>query len=335
MKTMFARFKKYISERGLIREGERVVLAISGGVDSMVLLDMVSRLAKSWGLDVVTAHVNYRLRDQDSMGDEELVREAARQYGVHCEVLRQKPPAGTNLQNTARKIRHDFLKRVAKERDATAIATAHHRGDQAETVLLHLLRGSGLKGLAGISPVANLGQARLVRPLLHFSRAKIESYAKSRGVLFREDITNATTIYKRNAVRHRLIPLLREFNPRIEEHLARLAGLLSEDEEALNLLAHASLAQALRGVGQDALYLDRGPYIQLPAALRRRVLRMAFEQVSGRTADLNSDQLFRMDQISLSPGPTGTYRLPAPWKFSRQGEVLSISRSQSSCDRPG
>ena len=330
---MFAGFKKYISEQGLIRKGEGVILAVSGGADSMVLLDLISRLLKPWGLDVAMAHVNYGLRGKDSMRDEELVRTAARRYGIPCQVLRRQPPARSNLQDAARKIRHDFLKRLAKKRHAAVIATAHHRGDQAETVLLHLIRGSGLQGLAGMRASSRLGAARLIRPLLHFSRAEIGSYAKRRGVAYRQDATNAATIYRRNAVRHRLIPLLCEFNPRIEEHLVKMAGQLSEDEETLNILAQAAFAQALREVGDGALYLDRGSYIQLPAALRRRVLRVAFEQVSGCKADLNSDQLFRMDQISLSSGRTGSYRLPAPWKYSRHGEVLRISRSKSRCDR--
>lgn len=330
---MFTRFKKYISEQDLIREGERVVLAVSGGVDSMVLLDLVCRLAKSWSLDVAMAHLNYGLRGRDSMRDEDLVRTAAKEHGLYLEVMHRHPPSGPNVQDAAREIRYDFLKRVATKREAAVIATAHHRDDQAETVLLHLLRGSGLKGLAGISPRATLGQTRLIRPLLRFSRAEIESYAKRQGVSFREDATNASTIYTRNAVRHRLIPLLREFNPRIEEHLVKMASRLSEDDEALTILTQASFAQVLHGLGDHALYLDRRSYIQLPAALRRRVLRMAFEKVSGRIADLNSDQLFRMDQISTSLSSTGTYRLPAPWKFSRKGDILSIRRSKRSCDR--
>ncbi|MFH0799740.1 MAG: tRNA lysidine(34) synthetase TilS [Pseudomonadota bacterium] len=330
---LFPKFKKFMADNDLIREGDGVIVAVSGGIDSMVLLDLFCRVAGPMKLSLRAAHVNHMLRDRASGEDEALVRKFCGKMGIPCEVQRRRPPAGKNLQDAARRIRYDFFKSSAEKGRAFSIATAHHMDDQAETILLHLIRGAGLAGLAGMRPKARIGALKLVRPLLFASRAEIEQYAKQRHIEYNDDATNATVKYARNSVRHRLIPLLKEFNPRIVENIAAIGDRADADEKALRLFAEESLDQALTRNSRDEIWLSRQAWLPLPQAVRGRMLRAAFERASGSAKDLNADQLLRMDSIAAGPRPSGSYRLPAPWKFHRDGDLIGITRSAKKCDR--
>jgi tRNA(Ile)-lysidine synthase len=328
--ALYAEFLRAVSEWGIVAPGEGVVVAVSGGVDSMSLLDLAVRASRSRGFCVSAAHVNYRLRGADSDADEALVRDAAARLGIPFDVRRVRPPAGENTQDAARCIRQRFLRSVAKRRKARAVLLGHNRGDQAETILMHMLRGAGLAGLCGMRPCSEGGGVCFARPLLTASRAEIERYAGERGIAFREDRTNATTRYRRNDFRHRLMPLLREFNPRAEEALASLAARLAADDDALNAIAVSALETLKSGKEMRSGAIARDGYAGLPAALRRRVLRLAYALAAGTTADLNSDQLRRMDEIAMSSRARGEYRLKAPWSFKCDRDQLTIAQNRGS-----
>jgi tRNA(Ile)-lysidine synthase len=321
---LYADFKRNVVEQGLVARGDAVVVGVSGGIDSMVLLDLLCRLASPIGFRVSVAHVNHRLRGKASDGDEALVRKTALRYGIPFDVARLRPPKGDNLQDAARALRMRFFEAAATRQGSRAICLAHHQGDQAETILLHLLRGSGLGGLSGMRPVSSLGEARLVRPLLFASRDDIARYAKERGIAFREDATNATVRYRRNSLRHRALPLLREFNPRIEKHLALLAERIAEESDALSLIAEESFEEALVCTRGGAVVLRREDYLPLPRAIRLRLLRLAYIRAAGNAADLNADQLQRMDSIALAASASAEYRLRSPWRFTRDRNFLII-----------
>ena len=323
---LYPNFKKFIAEGGLITEGSAVVLSVSGGVDSMVMMDLVSRLARPMKLSVTVAHVNHRLRGRNSDADEELVRHSAERYGFNFILKRARPPKGRNLQNAARRIRMEFLKGTAGECRAGCVLIAHNRGDQAETMLMHLIRGAGLPGLAGMRPSAIAGSVKIVRPLLFAGRVEIEGYARERGIEFRQDESNLTDRYRRNEIRHELIPMLTRFNPRIEEGLADMCGRLAEENEVLALIAEASFHDALSHESEGRVALARDAYSAMPRAIRIRMLKLAWERVAGDRANLNSDQLERMDQVALSGKPSGEYRLKAPFEFARRGGVIEIGR---------
>lgn len=323
---LFPRFKKIVESSGSIGRGDAVVVGVSGGVDSMVLLDLVCRLAAKWKLKIIAAHANHKLRGRESNADEELVRNAAAGYKIRCAVIKKRPAGRSNVQDAARAVRMEFFKDTARAHRARVIALAHHMGDQAETILIHLLRGAGLKGLSGMRSISEVDGFQLVRPLLDQPRRDILEYATKHKIPFREDSTNPTSKYMRNAVRHKLIPLMKDFNPRIEEHLAMMGRRLAEDDDALTAVALASMEEIVLLADDGAVSLKRGPYLELPAGLRRRVLRLAFERARGSAADLNADQLARMDEIANSQRRLGAYRLPAPWKFTRQGDIISIRR---------
>ncbi|WP_397547420.1 tRNA lysidine(34) synthetase TilS [Rhodothermus marinus] len=228
------RVRRFIETEALLQPGQRVVVGVSGGVDSMVLLEVLRRL----GYRPVVVHVNYRLRGADSDADEALVRRFCRWHRLPLRVARidlKARTGGRAIQATARQVRYAFFRRVALREGIEVVAVAHQRDDQAETLLLNLMRGSGLEGLLGMRPKRRLGRENvwLVRPLLPVSRAEIEAWARAEGIPWREDVSNASLHYRRAVIRHEVLPLLaRHFGSGVAARLAHTAGLLRAYYEA-------------------------------------------------------------------------------------------------------
>jgi len=232
---------KQVRDGGLISKGDRLVVGLSGGIDSVVLLDVLSRLKEELGLYIAVAHVNYGLRGKESERDERFVKGMAKRYGIHCVIARPKAKIiSENLQNTARNFRYGFFLKIAQKVKAEKMAVAHNSDDQAETMLLHLIRGSGLKGLGGMEPARELAKGfSVVRPLLSTTREDIVRYVKERKLKFVEDRTNKTKKYSRNIVRHNILPLLKKHNPNIIGHLCKTAAILRDEDAALDEICHS------------------------------------------------------------------------------------------------
>ncbi len=310
---------------GALREagaapGQRLLVAVSGGVDSMVLLDVLGRLQDRLGLRLHVAHIHHGLRGRAADRDAAFVIAEAARRGLGASLCRLDPAErrrGDSVQAWARAARYQCLERVAESVRAPRIAVAHTQDDQAETVLLHLLRGTGPRGLGGIPPTRHL----IVRPLLSVSRADVEAYAATRHLAFRQDASNASDVYRRNRIRHHLLPLLaKEFNPRIIQSLADLATLLRQDDAALTVQAATLLAASSR---------ERGPTICLavsalgsaPPAVARRVFLEAF-----RRASLGEHGLTRRHAHALQRllSREGVVRLPGGFLARRWGGELRI-----------
>lgn len=267
-----------------VLSGERLLVAVSGGVDSMVLLDVLARLQDSLCVQLHVAHVHHGLRGRAADQDAAFVVSEAARRGLSASVSRVNPERrrrGESVQSWARAARYGCLDAVAARVHASRIAVAHTLDDQAETVLLHLLRGTGPRGLAGIPPV----RQRIVRPLLAVFRAEIEAYAAARRLSFRVDASNASDAYLRNRIRHHLLPLLaEEYNPRIVESLAALASLMREDDAALTAQAEQLLAKGARQAG-GAVFLPVAALRGGVPAVCRRALQGLFQRASeGRHA---------------------------------------------------
>ncbi len=228
-----------MTDRALLAEGECVVVGVSGGMDSMVLLHLLS----ASGFLPVAAHVNYGLRGEASAADEALVRTLCQQWDVPLRVHRAE--VSGSVQAEARDARYVFFGEVASEVGASAIATAHHRDDQAETVLLNLFRGAGPVGLAGMPmrrPLMSGSAVEVIRPLLWASRAGIESYARAHHLLWREDESNQSPAYRRNVLRHEVLPLLgKHFGEDVGERIAGAAELMREALDSGAALVPADL----------------------------------------------------------------------------------------------
>jgi tRNA(Ile)-lysidine synthase len=217
--------------------GEQVLIAVSGGVDSMVLLDMMARLAPTMRLQLGVAHFDHRLRGEASAQDATFVIEQAKLRGIKSFVGQGDIKAlasshGWSIEEAARNARYTFFKRVARKHGYGVVMTAHTADDNVETLLLNLLRGSGVTGLAGMPPVRLMGEGVVLsRPFLALKRSDIEQYASTMEIQWREDETNASPQFKRNRIRHELIPTLKEYNPNIVETLNTTAGIMRSVEQ--------------------------------------------------------------------------------------------------------
>ncbi|MBR4198815.1 MAG: tRNA lysidine(34) synthetase TilS [Bacteroidales bacterium] len=228
MDILLQSFTDHIRESGLFCPADRILLAVSGGVDSVVMTDLFAKAGYSFGI----AHCNFHLRGSDSDSDEAFVRSLAEKYRVpvHCigfDTTAFAKEHKLSIEEAARKLRYDFFDKIAEQHGYRYIATAHHNNDAIETFFINLIRGTGLTGLHGIRPV----NGKIIRPLLPFSRQEISDYASRNSLPFHEDYTNNETVFLRNKIRHQLLPLLKEMSPQIEPTMMRNMANLADAEQ--------------------------------------------------------------------------------------------------------
>jgi len=323
-----------IQRQRLFEPGETVIVAVSGGADSVALLDILSRL-EAGQLRLVVAHVNHGLRGEASDGDEEFVSGLAARYGFPFESQRSdvaglSQSLHISLEDAGRRERYRFFAQIAKCYGAASIALAHHRDDQAETVLIRLLRGAGG---AGLSAMGSLSQGMLKRPLLPISRAEIEQYLKGAGLSYRTDASNADTTILRNSIRHELIPLLARYNPKISERLAATAEILASDEELLQGLTEAAYARIVRS-DHGALTLAVDELAREPRGLRLRLYRHALCELRGDLQRIGLSHLDSIDRLVLSERPNCRIKLPGDCVVSRSYHALRFT-SDWAAEEPG
>ena len=237
--SLGSRVQSAIERQGLLRAGERIGVAVSGGADSVALLLLLVELRKQLGIVLSVVHFNHKLRGKHSDADEKFVAKLAEKYGFafhggRADIAARAKSKRANLEDTARRARYEFFAHLVGDGRVDKVAVAHTADDQAETVLAHILRGTGLAGLGGIHPVVG----NVVRPLLGVRRAELRAYLTSKKQTWREDATNRDTTRMRARIRKKLMPLLeKQFQPAVVEHLATLAELAREDEAFLDALA--------------------------------------------------------------------------------------------------
>jgi tRNA(Ile)-lysidine synthase len=324
---VFAAFRKRAVEGGLIVPGDRVLAAVSGGPDSVALVALLLRLREEMPLEVRLAHFNHRLRDE-AADDERFVAAlagrlvlplAAGSADVRAVAARRK----LNLEEAARDLRYGFLRRTAAAGGATKIATGHTLTDQAETVLMRLMRGTGLAGLGGIAPVLAGPPCPVVRPLLDIAGPDLRAWLEARDIPFREDASNRDLRYLRNRVRAELLPeLAGRYEPRIVAHLARLAGLVREDEELLQGFVEELLDEFIRRRGRD-VFLDLKTLPLLLPALARRVGREFLRQTAGSLRDVSFEDV----ESLLALGENKEFVLRKGLVLRREGGLVGLKKT--------
>jgi tRNA(Ile)-lysidine synthase len=286
VRRLLDRVRGALERMGPVRPGERVVVGVSGGPDSVVLLHLMAQLGNASGWSVHAAHFDHGLRGAGSQDDARFVQQLAEGWAIPL-TLESAPPGsltrhGRGLQAAAREARYAFFERVASATGARWVATGHTADDQAETVVMRWIRGGGATGLAGIPAV----RGRFIRPLLAVSRAEIEAYLEAVAVTPRRDPSNDDPRFFRVAVRQTIIPALRALNPRAVETIGRAAGLLADDAAWLEACAEECLASLVRGAGEGWIELARAELGELHPALRRRVIRRALARIRDDATDV-------------------------------------------------
>jgi tRNA(Ile)-lysidine synthase len=311
-----------IRENRLFCQGDRVVVAVSGGADSVALLDILSSMRKL-SLTLVVAHLNHGLRGKESDDDAAFVGELAASYRLPFElqyvdvkeVGRQRK---LSLEEAGRIARYEWFDRVARSYAAGSIALGHHADDQAETFLIRLFRGSGTTGLASMRL---LSSDRYVRPLLRLTRNEILAYLERRGLSYRHDRSNDETVFLRNRIRHECLPYLRTFNPAINERLSNTAELLAADEEVLETLIDQRFPRLSRS-DSDGVVLDlKGVRAELPG-MRFRLYRRALLDLRGDLARIAATHLKKIDQLVHSSRTQGEQSLPGGLTVMRCYDML-------------
>ena len=277
----------------LLKPGLRLAVGLSGGADSVALMRALAERSKQLGLVLHAAHLHHGLRGEEADGDLAFARALAAELGlpfhearVDCEA--EAKAQGQTIEEVARHLRYRWFRQLMTSGEVEAVATAHTRDDQAETVLAKFLRGAWTEGLSGIHPVVEFPEGRILRPLLSTTRAEVEAYLGALGQGWREDSSNRHLTFTRNRIRHELLPLLEGWNPRLREHLAQMAQL-ARDEEAWWQAEVAKVASQIllhgrpvRGGGREAgegLALDVIRLAALAPALQRRLLRFAAKEL--------------------------------------------------------
>jgi tRNA(Ile)-lysidine synthase len=284
----------------MLHPREKVLVAVSGGIDSSVLLHLLHHLSQTEGYSLCVAHLNHMLRGEESQRDADFVRDSASRLGLEVTIssiaVKEVEGKGSgSVQESARRVRYDFLEEVAAKVGAQKIALGHTRDDQAETVLVNLLRGAGMPGLRGIPPVR---EGRFVRPLIETSRKEIEEYALRNRISFVTDSTNLEESYLRNRIRLHLLPLLCEqYNPRLPQTLAGIASILAEEEALLESLASARLSPILLLQEKGRIALSIPGLLREPVALRRRILIEASRLASSSYFPLSHRHIFALEEL--------------------------------------
>ncbi len=327
VEQILATVRQTIAEHKMLAPGQRVLAAVSGGPDSVVLLHILLKLAGELDISLAVAHLNHCLRGNRSEKDALFVSRLASELGLHyfyhktdVEALCKSERIG--LEAAARTARYSFLGKVAARNGFDKIAIGHQADDNAEQVLMHLLRGSGPTGLAGIAPV----REAIIRPLIRLHRDSILTWAKHHGLTYCQDNTNQDQRFTRNRIRHLLIPILeKKFNPNIKATLNRTAALMRQEQQWLEVLDENLAKTVILTVRTGCLELDAEVLAAMPPAQARRVLRHVLSGMQGVLRSISATHIQDLLQLAGHKKNGRQIHLPKGLRALRRGRVLKIS----------
>ena len=336
MHSLEAQVLAALGRAGYAKGNSRLVVAVSGGPDSMALLYALVALQVEVGLDLHVAHLNHDFRGDEAEVDARFVAQVSVELGLSSTIGTADPAAYqratglSSFEEAAREVRYTFLTEVAEATQADAVALGHNSDDLAETVLMHIIRGSGVRGLRGmqeLSPWLSRDGAKTVvlfRPLLDVSKDQTKEYCNDRGIVCRNDSGNVLMRFTRNRIRHDLLPSMEEYNPQIKGALARLARISAMEADFIEAEVQRSW-DAVAGWDRDQVTLDAGTLMSFHPLLQRLVLRKAYEEVVGNQRRLAEPHLVAMARI-LNSDSMGTLSLPKEIVLTRSYDRLVLGK---------
>jgi len=305
-------FRATIEEYNLVKKKDRIILGVSGGPDSVCMLYQFQAIAKDYKLHLVCVHLNHGLRPEADE-EERYIHSLCRKLTIPCVSEKRKVKtlyAGDSLEQTARKVRFDFFLACARRYKSKTLALAHHKDDLAETVLMRLIRGSGLRGLRGFLPRSRYKSLTVIRPMINVTKNDILAWLKDHGVSYCTDASNTDDVFLRNRIRMQVLPLLRELNPNIVDTLYNASQAIAADYEFISLVAReAFLGLRKREAGQR-LYLDLEGVKKLSQPLFNNVIRTAIEELQGHTRRLEVRHLKEVYDLVHARRQTSIVDLP-------------------------
>jgi tRNA(Ile)-lysidine synthase len=323
-KATVEKVRKSILKYRLVEPRDRIVVAVSGGPDSVCLLDVLSCLRPDLQLGLVVAHFDHGLRPDEDRDETRFVASLAAVRNLPFETKSARlDPRGGSLEDRARTARYRFLEEVRRRFSAEKIALGHQRNDQAETVLMRLLRGSGTGGLSGIAPIRD---ERVIRPILELSRHEIETYLRNRRLSFKTDPTNREERFLRNRIRSRMIPSLEQYQPQVIDILAQTADILREDHAYLEKVAQEWLNQRMQAQPTGSVEIDVAQFLELPPAIGKRVIRHCVDHVRDGLSGVTWRHINAVCQLAGGRRSQGTIRLPKGLVVQRTYGRLSFGK---------
>ncbi len=324
--ALYEAFKGFVRANGIIQRGSKILAAVSGGIDSAVMLDLLAKLSSEWNLELTILHVNHQLRGRESAGDEKFVWGLAKQYDVRMFVARVQTKAEAarkkiSIQEAARHLRYAFFAAKKLELKADTVATAHNANDNSETMLLNFFRGTGIDGIAGI-PVQRR-DAAIVRPLLFATRNEIAAYAEGQKLKFREDSSNGSDKYSRNFVRRNIFPLVeKRLNPSVVKTLSQSSRVLRHCSDFLEEYI-GRIYPNVASRKKDDLYFLREQLLEQHPYVQQMLVHRAFVE---KEIEPSADRIWAF--ISLLTGEKGTrIECGNGWTAENGDDYIVLSRS--------
>jgi len=305
--TLEQRVLHFIHEHHLVSSQEKLLVAVSGGQDSVCLLHILVKLQEELGVRLHVAHLNHQLRGAEAEADARYVSQLAHQLGIPDTIERRdvksyQAQQRISLEEAAREVRYTFLAEVAKSVGADRVAVGHTIDDHIETILMHLIRGTGTRGLRGLQPKQNRNSLTIIRPLLPVSRQETADYCHHHQLMPRVDASNLSLSPLRNRIRHQLLPLLHSYNPGVREALLRTARIASDDLAFLDKEIGQLWGKVACQV-ENTVILDKGRFLGLPSALKRHLLRTSIERLLGNLMDIETRHIEEiMDALTKPAG---------------------------------
>ena len=315
--TLEQRLLGFTRQHHLVSGDEKLLVAVSGGPDSVCLLHILVKLQAEIKAKLHVAHLNHQLRGAESEADADYVSDLAHQWGIPATIERQDVKSyqarqRLSLEEAAREVRYRFLTQVAGSIGADRVAVGHTRDDHIETILMHLIRGAGTRGLRGLQPYtewkSKTGSLIIIRPLLEISHQETEDYCRQHKLAPRLDASNLSLSPLRNRIRHQLLPLLQSYNPRIAEALLRTGDIASDDIDFVDKEI-ARLWNRIAQQRRETVILDKKRFDQLPSTLKRYLLRASVEKLLGSAKDI---EMRHIEEMMSALGKPAGKRLSLP-----------------------